>query len=272
MKLLLIDEDQASSRWLAERLESLGFVPRTSSSLELALREKLFGHVRAILAGVGSSETEGRVFTRRVRQAGFEQPLMILSARDDWRDSIACLDAGADDYLAKPVRSEEVASRLRAIIRRGSGSSTDRIALDDLELDLKARCAWLAGECLDLTRNEFRLLSLFVLEPESVMTHRDIYLRLCPEGSEISQNAIEVQIARLRRKVGKGRIRTVRGVGYRFAYEEQCRKPTQTAEGQTSKAATCEPCQKRQNSDSSDLPLPDSEGPHANLPFGSVAA
>lgn len=219
MKLLLIDPDQAYSGWLAERLSDKGFVPQTIGLLEQALREKLFVHARGVIAGVGPSGPDGATITRLLRRAGVDQPLMILSPRDDWNDTIECLDAGADDYLVKPVRSEVVAARLRAIIRRRTGNATDRIVLDGLELDLKARCAWQSGKCLNLTRNEFRLLSLFMLEPNRVMTHREIHLQLCAEGTEISRNAIEVQIARLRRKVGPNRIRTIRGAGYSFFYD-----------------------------------------------------
>ena len=219
MKLLLIDPDQAYSRWLAERLADKGFVPQTIGSLEQALREKLFVHVRGVIAGIGPSGPDGASVTRLLRRAGVDQPLMILSPTDDWSDTIECLDAGADDYLVKPVRSEVVAARLRAIIRRGTGNATDRIVLDGLELDLKAKCAWQSGKCLNLTRNEFRLLSLFMLEPNRVMTHRDIHLQLCTEGTEISRNAIEVQIARLRRKVGRNRIQTIRGAGYSFRFD-----------------------------------------------------
>jgi len=219
LKLLIIDADQAYSAWLAERLASRGFVPRTCTSLDQAIRERLFEPTGAVIAATGSAQAEGAVVAMQMRRAGVDQPLMVLSSNDDWHDAIECLDAGADDYLVKPVRSEVVAARLRAIIRRVAGTSTDRIERGDLELDLKARCAWLAGECLNLTRNEFRLLRLFFFQPNHVMTQREIHLQLSADGTSFSQNAVEVQIARLRRKVGHCRIRTVRGVGYTYCTE-----------------------------------------------------
>lgn len=219
MQLLLIDGDNASSEWLASRLVDRGFSPRTVASIDHAHREGLFDHVSAILIGVGSPGTKGSYVARAVRAAGIGLPLILLSTSDDWRDAIESLDSGADDYLVKPVRSEEVAARLRAIIRRGTGNPTDTIMLGNLELDLKSRCAWLSGHCLNLTGSEFRLLRLFMLAPNRVMTHREIHQQLNPEKKDFSHNAIEVQIARLRRKVGRNLIRTVRRVGYSFRPE-----------------------------------------------------
>lgn len=220
----MIDADETSAGWLAERLARCGFIPIRSASLHQALRENALAGVKAVIASVGAREGEGAAIARSLRQLGHDRPLMILSARDDWREAIECLDAGADDHLVKPVRSELVAARLRSIIRRDAGNATDKIVLNDLELDLKARCAWLEGKCLNLTRNEFRLLRLLMLEPDRVMTHEHIHRQLGAEDSKISQNAIEVQVARLRRKIGRNRIRTIRGAGYKFVPDGYGRK------------------------------------------------
>ncbi|MDE2596056.1 MAG: response regulator transcription factor [Sphingomonadales bacterium] len=150
-----------------------------------------------------------------LRSGGMEQPLIVLSALADWRERVASLDAGADDFLIKPIHSEEVAARLRAVIRRAAGMSSDRIVFGDIDLDLKARCAWVGGVCLNLTRNEFLLLRLLLLAPENTITKQQIMQALWVGDAQKTGNAIEVQMARLRRKLGHERIRTLRGIGYR---------------------------------------------------------
>ena len=232
MQLLLIEMDQASSGWLAERLSKLSFVPRLAQSPEQALSDGLTRGITAIVVDIGHDRADANSTVDMLRKAGLCQPLMIVAAHGDWQDKVNCLDAGADEYLVKPVRSEEIAARLRAIIRRCAGNPTDRIVIGDLDLDLKAKCAWRAGECLDLTHNEFRLLRIFLLNPEKTMSHAEIRERLYPGGDRRSANAIEVQIARLRRKVGQNRILTVRGLGYRFVTETRTRSPLLSPRGQ----------------------------------------
>lgn len=216
MRFLLIGSDRTQSGWLAEKMEGIGFVARLAQSSEQALANGMADDAAAVLLDSGLSASASAPVVRQLRQGGVEQPLIVLSARGDWRDKVECLDAGADDFLLKPVRSEEIAARLRALIRRGAGKGSNHIRHGGLDLDLQARCAWLDGSCLNLTRNEFRLLRLFMLHPQSILSHSDLLDQLNPGGARPSINAAEVQIARLRRKIGAGLIRTVRGVGYRF--------------------------------------------------------
>lgn len=218
MRLLLIEADPLSGKRLAEGLGRNGFVPKRVTSFQQALREREDAGVIVFDAGLSAVEVETTV--RSVRSICAGQPFIVLAARGDWREKVACLDAGADDYLQKPVRSEEITARLRVIIRRSAGCSTDRIISDGLALDLKARCAWLDGCCLDLTHSEFRLLRLFMLSPGHILTHAEIWQELHPTGEAYSANAVEVQVARLRQKVGRDRIRTIRSAGYRMVPAE----------------------------------------------------
>ena len=119
-----------------------------------------------------------------------------------------------DDFLLKPVHSEEVAARTRAAIRRSAGSPSRELVLGDLTLDMKARTARQGDRNLPLTRSEFRLLQLFLLAPGRVLTKQQITESLWPGNREVSANAVEVLIARLRQKLGTGRIITLRGQGY----------------------------------------------------------
>lgn len=219
LRVILVEMDANSSGLLAEKLRLQGFVPCLDTWHGGTPRPGICTGSRAIVLDLGQETASAAGMVRKLRQAGLDQPCLVLAAHDDWRDKIDALDAGADDFVLKPVRSEEVAARLRAMIRRGAGNATDVIVHGDLRLDLRVRCAWLGRECLELTRNEFRLLRLFLLEPEKVMTHQEIHRQLYPERAEWSPNAIEVQIARLRRKVGREKILTIRGLGYRFMNE-----------------------------------------------------
>jgi two-component system OmpR family response regulator len=140
--------------------------------------------------------------------------MIVLSPRSNWRDKVDTLDAGADDYAIKPIHSEEVAARLRAVIRRSSGLASDRVLFGGLDLDLKARCGWFHGRCLNLSRSEFRLLRLLVLADCQPVSREEVVAALGNDGSGMSRNAVEVLISRLRQKLGGELIRTVRGVGY----------------------------------------------------------
>ena len=216
LQLLLIGEDASSCDWLAGRLSESGFVPSAALSADQALRSGLAERASALIVNVATSGQAEHRFVRPLRAAGILQPLLVLSSQCDWRERVDCLDAGADDYLTKPVRAEEVAARLRAIIRRSLGQTGDSIVCGDIELNIKARTASLNGEFLDLTRNEFRLLRLLLLHRDRALTHAELRNRLYSEPSQGSINAVEANIARLRRKIGKHSIRTIRGVGYRF--------------------------------------------------------
>lgn len=214
MNLLLIESDRNSTGWLAERLPEWGFVPRRASSTQHALSSGLASQAVAMIIDMGPAGLPGCELIRPLRAAGHNQPLMLLSPHGGWRDKVDCLDAGADDYLIKPVRAEEVAARLRVILRRCAGSAEDCVRAGALELNLKARTASVGGQPLDLTRNEYRLLRILMLQANQIIPPEQIREQLYPGMAARSLNAVEVHVARLRRKVGEDHIRTVRGVGY----------------------------------------------------------
>jgi two-component system OmpR family response regulator len=214
MILLLIDQGSSAGDVLAQRLASSGFLPHVCDSTAEAAASPLRESATALLLDQGLEAPDAAVAIAQLRAAGMAQPLVALSARDDWRERVAALDAGADDFVVKPVRSEEVAARLRAAIRRHAGGCSERLAVGDIALDLRARCAWQSGRPLALTRNEFRLLRLFALAPEGFLSKNQIADALWPGDRTISGNAVEVLVARLRQKLGTGRILTARGLGY----------------------------------------------------------
>ncbi len=217
MQLLVIDHDNASYDWLAQRLQSAGFVVNRARSPGEALNSPSRCGAIALILDLGTaSADDGNRAIKGLRTKGLDQPLLVLSATEDWRAKIELLDAGADDVLPKPARTEEIAARLRAIIRRGTGRASSRFDIGPISLDIQRRCAWLNGRCLELSRLEYRLLQLFALYPDRTMSHAEIRHHLGPDGERTNNNATEVLIARLRQKIGKNYIRTVRGLGYRF--------------------------------------------------------
>lgn len=216
MRLLLIECDEGASGWLAPRLGGAGFMLDVTCRLDQAIESGRAKDAAAILVEMGQNCPDGRVVAEMVRSAGIAGPLVLLSGRSDWRETVASLDAGADDYIIKPVRSEEVTSRLRVAIRRSRGSAPDLGQFGRFRLDPNARCAWLDGRCLDLTRNEYRLLQLLLIHQGALVSAEEIRSELNTGRQDVSHNAIEVQIARLRKKVGAGMIRTIRNMGYRI--------------------------------------------------------
>jgi two-component system OmpR family response regulator len=213
---LLIGNDESSAGWLEGQLVAVGFRVVWARSWEQAISAGMVPNAGAIVFDINGRESPGYESARSVRDAGIDVPLIILSSLGSWRDRVESLDAGADDYLVKPARAEELLARLRAVIRRFAGCSSNRARSGDIEVEMVARQAWLAGQPLDLTRSEFRLLRLFMMRPEKIHSQQDIQDHLYAGIGESSSNSLEVQIGRLRRKIGKDRIQTVRGMGYRI--------------------------------------------------------
>ena len=161
---------------------------------------------------------DGLEVCRRIRAGGDRTPILMLTARHDVRDRVAGLDAGADDYLVKPFALEELNARLRALMRRTSGHDGALLRFEDLELDTRTRQVRRGDRPVELTRTEFNLLELFLLNPRQVLTRSQIFDRVWSYDFGPASNALEVYVSYLRRKLeaeGEPRlIHTVRGIGY----------------------------------------------------------
>jgi two-component system, OmpR family, response regulator MprA len=161
---------------------------------------------------------DGLEVCRRLRREGLRLPVLMLTARDEVENRVAGLDAGADDYVTKPFALEELLARMRALLRRTSSGSGEVLRFADLELDPKTREVRRAGEPIELTRTEFSLLELFLLNPRQVLTRSVIFERVWGYDFGFSSNSLDVYIGYLRRKTESGErprlIQTVRGVGY----------------------------------------------------------
>ena len=216
MRLLLIEDDARLANRMAARLANDGMVVEYASTAAQALHSDDLTSFAALIVDIGLPDVDGVTFIRRVRSLGLTMPILILSARGTWEEKVEGLNAGADDYVVKPVRAEELVARLNALLRRAAGQAGERLSASGIELDLRQKAAWVDGDPIDLTQVEFRLLQLFLLRPTHILGHGEILEHLYPAAKGREANTVEVNIARLRRKIGKDAIRTVRGLGYRL--------------------------------------------------------
>lgn len=228
MKVRLVESEMQYSSWLVDKLVQAGFRMEVSHAAEIARGQAAPGHVCATIFDMASAGPPPSMLVRRLRDHGEPSPIMVISEADSWRERVHSLDAGADDFIVKPVRSEEICARLRALVRRTAGQTSDRLSSDGLEFSLRQNTATLHGEPLDLTHNELRLLRHMLLWPDRTHTAEEIGLIVQQANCANSTNAVEVLVARLRKKIGHDRIRTIRRVGYRLersgeGEQEECR-------------------------------------------------
>lgn len=216
MRLLLVEDDAELGRRLSERLGAVGMAVDWVQTAESARDWPDLAETAAVILDLGLPDGDGLNLLRHWRASGEVVPILILTARGNWRDKVEGLNSGADDFLVKPVRFEELLARLHALWRRGRGQAPATIAAGNLALDPQARTATLAGQPLDLSRKEFALLHLFLRRPGHVISQDMILEQLYALEAERDRNAVEAHVSRLRRKIGRDAIRTVRGLGYRL--------------------------------------------------------
>lgn len=217
MRLCLIEDDEELARRLAAGLNAAGFVVEHAADAETALAWPEPETFAGLIVDLGLPGLSGLDLIARWRARKLATPILILTARDGWQEKVSGLNAGADDFVVKPARTEEIVARLHALARRTSGQSGPHLQAGSVTLDPAARAAWLAdGQALTLTQIEFRLLQFFLHRAGRIVSQRDLLDHLYPMSRERDMNTVEVHVARLRRKVGRDAITTVRGLGYRF--------------------------------------------------------
>jgi len=217
MRLLVVEDDPELGRRLSERLRAADFAVELATSRSEAEDWPDVDRMAAVILDLGLPDGSGLDLLRHWRDQRLETPILILTARGSWQDKVEGLNAGADDFVVKPVRFEELLARLNALFRRQQGSRAATISAGDLALDPLARTVTLAGAPLMLSKQEFRLLHLFLRRAGQVLSQTDILDDLYALDDEREPNTVEVLIGRLRRKIGRERIITLRGLGYRFA-------------------------------------------------------
>jgi two-component system response regulator MprA len=218
MRLLVVDDDRALRDVLRRALTLAGYDVRLAESGSEALSEVSSSVPDAVVLDVGLPDLDGLEVCRLLRREGNRIPVLMLTARDAVSDRIDGLDAGADDYLVKPFDIDELKARLRALLRRTSGDGADGLSFAELALD-PARHGVVVGETfVELTRTEFQLLELLLLNPRRVLPHTLIYDRVWGYDFGPTSNALRVYVGYLRRKLedagARPLIHTVRGVGY----------------------------------------------------------
>jgi len=219
MKILVVDDERAVRDSLRRALQLEGYdVELAGDGAEALDRIHAGNGLDAILLDVSMPQLDGLETCRRLREEGNSLPVLMLTARDEVADRVAGLDAGADDYVVKPFALEELLARLRALLRRLGPQEGEVLRFADVELDPATRQVQRDGDQIELTRTEFALLELFLLNPRQVLTRSVIFERVWGYDFGFGSNSLDVYIGYLRRKTEHGSkprlIQTVRGVGY----------------------------------------------------------
>ncbi|MDB5859668.1 MAG: two component transcriptional regulator, winged helix family [Ramlibacter sp.] len=220
MRLLLVEDDTALRQGLKRQLEAEGYrVDEAADGAEGLFLAQEYPFDLAIV-DLGLPKVNGLTIVQRLRAEGRAMPVLILTARGSWQDKVTGLEAGADDYVVKPFEYPELAARVKALLRRSMKAVADVLVLGPISIDVGAQAVKLAGEPLELTAFEYRLLEYLVRERARVVTKQELSDYLYPHGEDRDSNVLEVMIGRLRRKLDPegtlAPIETVRGRGYRF--------------------------------------------------------
>ncbi|NML18553.1 response regulator [Azohydromonas caseinilytica] len=217
MRLLLVEDEATLRAQLRTGLEHAGYAVDEADNGRDA---EHLGHTEpfdAVVLDLGLPIVDGLTVLQRWRVAGRTMPVLILTARDSWHEKVAGIDAGADDYLAKPFHMEELLARVRALIRRAQGVASPLLQCGALSLDTRSGRVSVGGRPVSLTSHEYRLLSYLMHRPGQVVSRTELTEHLYAQDFDRDSNTVEVFIARLRRKLPADTIETVRGLGYRLA-------------------------------------------------------
>ena len=216
MRVLIVEDESRLAAQLAAALGEAGYVVDCAGDGE---RADFLGQTEqydAVVLDLGLPRLDGLTVLRRWRDAGLTMPVIILTARDSWHEKVQGIDGGADDYMAKPFRMEELLARLRGVIRRAAGQVTPSLRAGPVCLDPRLSKVTLDGAPVKLTSHEFRVLSYLMHHSGRIVSQGELTEHIYSQSFDRDSNTVEVFIARLRRKLGASFIETVRGLGYRI--------------------------------------------------------
>jgi two-component system OmpR family response regulator len=216
VRVLVVEDEASLAKQLTAALRRAGYAVDHAGDGE---RADVLGHDErydAVVLDLGLPKVDGLTLLRRWRDAGQAMPVLVLTARGSWHEKVQGIDGGADDYMAKPFRMEELLARLRALIRRSSGQISPELHCGGLVLDPRSGKVTLEGGEVKLTSHEFRVLSYLMHHRKRVVSQGELTEHIYSQGFDRDSNTVEVFIARLRRKLGPSLIETVRGLGYRM--------------------------------------------------------
>ena len=216
MRVLVVEDEANLSRQLADALTAGGYAVDCASDGEQADFLAQTEEYDAVILDLGLPRVDGLTILGRWRAAGIAVPVLVLTARGSWHEKVQGIDGGADDYVSKPFRMEEVLARLRALIRRANGQFITELRCGELVLDPRSAKVTLAGAPVKLTSHEYRVLSYLMHNRGRVVSQVELTEHIYSQQFDRDSNTVEVFIARLRRKLGASLIATVRGLGYRI--------------------------------------------------------
>jgi len=215
MRVLVVEDSPELGRQLVQRLEGEGYAVDLAADGE---EGQFLGQTEpydAIILDLGLPKVDGLSVLRAWRRDGVGTPVLILTARGAWTEKVQGIDAGADDYLAKPFNMEELLARVRALIRRAKGHASAEIACGGVVLDTRSGRVTVNGEPVELTAYEYRVLSYLMHRKGQVVSRTELIEHVYAQDFDRDSNTVEVFVGRLRRKLGVDVIKTVRGLGYR---------------------------------------------------------
>lgn len=216
MKILVAEDQDRLSAQLARALSAAGYAVDCAANGERADFLAETERYDAVILDLGLPRIDGLTLLRKWRDEGHRVPVMVLTARGSWHEKVVGIDSGADDYLSKPFRMEELLARLRALIRRATGQVSPQLRCGPVVLDTRLATVTLDGAPVKLTSHEFRVLAYLMHHRDRIVSQSELTEHIYAQDFERESNTVEVFIARLRRKLGPSLIETVRGLGYRI--------------------------------------------------------
>jgi two-component system response regulator PhoP len=229
MRLLVIEDESLLREQLEQGLSKQGYVVDTAEDGKTGLYYATEYEYDAAIIDLGLPEIDGISVIKQTRGSGKKFPILILTARGDWQDKVAGLDAGADDYVVKPFQLEEILARLNALLRRAAGFATSVLEFDSINLDIAAKRLTVSGENVGLTAYEYKMLEYLMMNPGKVISKTELTEHLYAQDYDRDSNVLEVFVRRLRQKLDPAQtlkpIETVRGQGYRFVLGESSGTP-----------------------------------------------
>jgi two-component system response regulator PhoP len=224
MRLLVVEDESLLRQQLEQGLTRQGYVVDAAEDGKAGLYYATEYDYDAAIVDLGLPEIDGISLIKQIRAENKEFPVLILTARGDWQDKVAGLDAGADDYVVKPFQMEEILARLNALMRRAAGFAKPKLEFGPLNLDLTAKRLTVDGNAVDLTAYEYKMLEYLMLHPGQVISKTELTEHLYAQDYDRDSNVLEVFVRRLRQKLDPEQtlkpIETVRGQGYRFSLAE----------------------------------------------------
>jgi two-component system OmpR family response regulator len=217
MRILVVEDESSLAQHLTSSITEAGYAVDYAADGERADFLAQTEQYDAMILDLGLPKIDGLTLLRKWRNAGIATPVLVLTARGSWHEKVQGIDGGADDYMSKPFRLEEVLARLRALIRRASGHLTLELRAGSVTLDARLARVTLDGAPVKLTSHEFRVLSYLMHQGGRVVSQAELIEHIYAQDFDRDSNTVEVFIARLRRKLGPSFIETVRGHGYRIA-------------------------------------------------------